>query len=1190
MELLNRIVLGGNAGTFPERGFYAVDKSKLGNPDYDPQFFEAFPSLWANAYAFQKAVEPPRRRDPVAVEEWGVLFFLHFFGVLHLETYDSEKIIQEYDGDLWTAINGTYLDHELPAVKLLKTSDGVVVGGYYPKVVFFPSRGRSAWRSSKSLLLYLKEEETRLSWQKCMKNLRPDQAAINRFYARLRAIAQAALEGDIRDALVSFIQTEPLFEHAYWELEELKLDPGLWPPYDEPTPEKLLKDYPLQKTHDGKRTFYLVSGFPYPSDWMAAPIGKGMPAPLDYTKANDSALHVDFSGRSIMCSLSDGDRIVFLRDLFLSDPTYACVLDNQTSGRVPMSVAFHKITVLDGKGDFAQRNKGKVVVSLAPIRREFLHEFPEILSEPNKSVKSRIFVERDKPEVEWFLNIKDREIRWSSKLDEKPKLPASLVSVWPPKVSRDWRLYVARGIGSKEDTGRWTLIDENGQAAVIYELEENEYVAVLNDTSKANRPRAMLVNDPKGGERGVLFLKPLEDATIGQLRKATLSVDFGTSNTCMVHKVHGIERERPEPVIFNLKPLILWGEIPERLELGPGFAPFDWGGEKGFFPTVLFVRRASTDLANVKLEQLELKHLFQVAIPGLHRGLKDREYLDQNQGIWEPHVDLKWELRPQSPYRLLFLWLSLVYAHAEVFFRYDAAVEDYVFTYPLALPNPQRKHFHTEAKSAIRNARRHCYGRTDPDNIDDHYREIDESSAIARSAFAAGNPQSVEVFIDLGGGTADIAVRHHAEYLMLDSIRLAGMTFFKFAERNFPRRNERERDIDGASEFRQRLALLLQNEEKELAIEDMREDIPLGTFYALTVNHLDDREFAKREEMVLHRGMGKVSYQRYRAQSLFRHVIAYALLQACAAIVNGKISLSTGITIVLGGNAWALLMFAGFRRSNSILKKETRDILDLLKKHLKANLSKDPEYKDRVPYIEQLNVFDLKLLNENQISEAKIALARGALLLAQTDRRANDGDQEEQAPFTGITFDTVRVNGLEPPVKIRWFDRWRFEDLAEIVNKKRREDQRGDSGKTESGDVLGLNTIQSLKIEYPDRAGNGVRALDPVLEAFAQICNAQNFGADQLEEQEWHEINSRLIEGGEYLDERPQPRYAPVNVFLSKILYSEDEGQRYMDLLAELNLNPKTKPETKMKSKEVEEKGKKSGEERDRSHVEGYGA
>lgn len=1149
MELLNRIVLGPNAGTFQERVFVGVDKAKLGNPEYDPQFFEAFPSLWANAYAFQKAIEAPRSRDQGAIEEWVSLFFLYFFGVLHLETYDSERITQEYDEDLWTALSGTYLDHELPAVRLLRTSDGAVVGGYYPKVVFFPSRGRSSWQSSKSLRLYL--QGGKLSWQKCKDNLLTEQNAINRFYGRLSAIAQAALEGDIRDALVSFITQEPIFENAYSPLEHVEIDPDRWSPYNEPNEEKLLACYPLQTIRDGVRYYYLVSGFPHLADWMSAPIAPGMPAPVDYTMASPVTLRVDFGGRSFNCALKPGEKIVFLRNLFLPRESFGCVLESDQTVRISKASSFHKIlVVLEGKKKFAQDNNGKILLCLAPLTGEFVEAFPEVLSEQDKRVRARLRSDSDVAQVDWSITILNREVNWSSIVNVQNKLSDSLVSVWPAKAADDWRLYVARGTGALEDAGRWTLVDENGTRGVVHKLSDDEYVSVLNDERRPNRPRAMLLKDAADAERGILFMtrSPYDDVSVGKLKKATLAVDFGTSNTCIAAKVHGDLADPPQPIIFSQAPAVWWGEILETTDTTPVFAPFQWGGKKGFFPTVLLVRRTATGLANVTPENLKVENLFSAAIPGIHGALNNRQYVRPNS-TWEIHSNLKWQLNPESPYRSLFLWLSLIYAHAEVRFRQKAEAEDYVFTVPLALPEKHRLDFDTEAKRIVESTRRLCYGERGAGDVESRYYAVDESSAIAKSALAPGNPDSLEVFIDLGGGTADIAIRHDTECVVLDSIPVAGAAFFKFANKNFS--PPTWYDPLGADDFAKSLSLLLPEsfkpEDPRLreVFRETSELIPLANYYTLLVNPLDDLEFKRRERKVLDHGMGRASFQKFWTQSLLRHVIAYALLQACAAIVNRQSPVSKGITLKLAGNAWALMMFAGLNRTSDVLMKESKDILEILK----LRLSEHPETKQLLHKMkDSLRIFSVDLLNERVIGEGKTALARGAILLALEGSLNQEGSVGGPKAFAGVTLPEVRIND-DGPISIRWCDRWQHEDFA----LKLRQASPDSDAEADSEGVLGLREMR-LAIGGTREKDASIKPLDPLLEGFVQLCNVKNFKEAQLLPEEWHQINSRLLNADQYVDNNLNPSQPPVSVFLSKILYSENDEYPYMEKLAIRNL------------------------------------
>lgn len=1120
MEFLNTIILGSQAGIFGERVFDPVEKDKIGNPAYDPQFFEAFPTLWANAYAFQKSIESPDDRDQTDIEEWVCLFLLYFFQILHLEPYPKEVLEKNFDKDLWQAASGTYPEADLSTLKVLKASGGVIVGAYYPTVVFFPSRGRAFWQNSPTLRLYL--DGTKLSWERCKENLLTEANATNRFHSLLRGIANFALEGELRNALDAFCDGDPVLQVATQEKPQmLTQDPSEWVLLGRPTPKELLENYPLKQRRGTKTIYYLVSGMQPLSGWMTAAIGPGMPAPVDYTEAGERRIVVQFPDRPVECEIEEEDQIVPLKKLLLYDHTYTCGIPKQSDTRASMVRSFHKLEVRDDRGVFATL-EGKTAVCLAPLRCEFLEHFPEVLQNPERAVRARRSQTRD--EIDWTFTILGKEINWPARLVHATELPHSSFALWPPKMSQTWHFYVARGTGKKKESGRWFLVDERGKEGTNIEMYENEhegeseeYVSILMDSQAANRPMALHLKDEANRERGVLFLNRLEDKSAEPLRSASLAVDFGTSNTCIAYTVETIQPQ-PEPLIFELSPKMLWGDLPEAELETPGFIPFQWGGAKGFYPSVLFTRRWA-HIKEVKREDIQVKHLFQAAIPGLHKRLHQRVYRGGLTDIWLPHENLKWKLGSKEPYRSLFLWLSLLYAHAEIFFKHNAKVENYVFTFPLALPDEERKYFHKDAKSGITKTRQHCYGDRSGDG--EYSDNVDESTAIARSTQAFGLPTAVEVFIDLGGGTADVAIRHNGKNLVLESIRLAGKTFFQFARKNFD-----PPQLCGAPRFRSHLGQLLENDDRELDMKGVVYDDPLGTYYSLLINLLDDGQFREKETIILGNTMGTPSYQKYRSQLFFRHVIAYALLQACAAVVDKKLTLKDGLRLTLGGNAWALMMFAEFRRSKQELKKESEEILGVLKDHLLSYVTEDEKQ-----FVEQLHVFDIQLLNEQDLSEAKTAVAKGALLDLERDSLRTETSEESARPYTGITMKNLRINRLDRTITVRWCDRWAFETLKEKLP-----------------DSKGLSQIESIEFEPLE---NYRGPLDPLLSIFTCLGNIAGYNIDQMQPEVWFKINALLHRGDAYLENR-KPKYAPVNYFLCSVLYPERDHD-YLDELAEGN-------------------------------------
>jgi hypothetical protein len=1115
-EFLNAGILGGGAGVPEKRGFRAVITDYIGSPEYDARYFETFPTAWASAYAFQKSLETEEKPGvaddkvaAVATEEWASLFLLHYFGPAHLKEYSQEILRNEYDKDLWLALSGTYPNarESSPAtIKMLETDEGTVVGAYYPETIFFPSRGRGSWVADKMLQKYL--VGTRLSWELCSKSLLTNEQETNDFQAHLRRVANTLPSKKFKDRLNAFCDKN--FTELVQSTDRLDADPLRWevPGNKAPEPEEFLEKYPLRRMNkDGGYNYYLVYGMPQPSPWMMTPVQSGWPPPYQYRKTGGSEITVQFAGKNIACQLKEDDKIISLKDLFLTDAPYWCKVSRASDSYTSRIKSLHKIELRD-----PVLTPNDVAVCLAPVKREFVEHFPEVF----KNLRNVFGVPNlQRPSVEWTFPVLGREVKWITNPMGSTELPNTSLAIWPPRASWRWKLYVIHGFGSKESSGRWYLIDEEGSKGMNVELEEGEeYVSILQSTGPApNRPKALLLYDNSERERGILFLTDADEQNVDRENPATLAVDFGTSNTCLAYK-------RADSIIlkFKLSPEMIWGK-PRGLE-NPGFVPSSWGGVKGFYPTLLLSRRSNDRLGELRPEDIQAEHLFMVDIAGLHGNeMEERLFDGRFDALWQHHSNMKWDLDIRTPWRSLFLGLSLLYAHAEVFFTgsQGAEINQYVFTFPLAFSETDRKGFHTVAQEVIRKIRQFCYGEQ-PDPQSDNFKYIetvDESTAIARSARVGAASTTMEVFVDVGGGTADIAIRHGSDFLVLDSLRVAGNTFFRFARKNF------EQDLEGASEFKKHLARVLiknpDNLNKEL--EFRNRSLDLSTFYSLAINSLSDETFKKREAKVIQEGMGKSSYQGYRTRLFFRHLLAYALLQACAAAVDSKSSPEDGIKLILGGNAWGLMLFAEMKRDSRKLKEEAQQILKLLKKQLADSVTEDERQ-----YLEGLEVFGVELLNETNLSKAKTDVAVGALN-ADYDRR---NDTDATLPYSGITVKNLRINKFEPTT-ISWRDRWGFEEF------KRK---------------LGfMDQITSTQFEQP----RGLKTpLDPVLSVFTYLGNVSSNAEDNMPGETWRDINAELCENIARLKGN-RLKASPINYFLSTILYPEDEQRDFLDTLAKEN-------------------------------------
>jgi hypothetical protein len=1109
---LNESILGGNAGLEQSRNFQALSVAR---PEYNARFFEAFPTMWATSYAFQKRLEAG---DRTTIEEWVCLFLLHNFGIGHIAPFRKELLEAQYDKDLWPALSGTYPGMErLADVKLLRTDNGTILGACYPSVIFFPSRGRHTWTDDSLLKRYLEDSE--LSWAKCSERLLKDDAARAKFHLHLRRIP---LEGVYFNTLHNFCQ-ETFGQAPPTDEAQLSGDPSQWPLAngllaDEPvSPQTFLQNYPLKRKNDREgTTYYLVTGMPPTSDgWMTTSILPGLPSPSQYRKTSDGEITVEFRGERVACTLDFGDNVVLLKDCLIANPAMCGI---RTEAQAMKVRNLHKLSA-DGRGICSSLKTGDTLaVLLAPVNDLFLKHFPEVVADPER-YNMKATRSRSDDDVSWGFLIEGKEIVWHTQPEYLTELPNATVALWPPRVSPEWNLYAAYGTGArKEVCGRWVLVGEHGASNTNPELDADEYLSLLHGEKEPDRPRALLLRDSNGTAEGVLFLK-LPEEPVTELRRAKLSVDFGTSNTCLAYEAGG----QPASLMFKLTPEMLWGEASE-LET-PGFVPFRWGGKDGFYPTVLLSRPGDWGAEEIRGD-FKPEHLFRVDIPGLHKGIERALYLGDYNTSWNLIGDMKWDPDSRKAWRSLFLGLSMLYAHAELFFNHGAKVHEYVFTYPLAFSQDEAQLFIDDAKQTTNKIRQFCYV-NGQDVGKDKFHAIDESTAVARFVEAPPNTETLELFLDTGGGTTDIALRHGSDFLVLDSIKVAGRTFFQFAQINF------EREMRGGSQFKKHLGNLLQDtQDQELAIANNR--LELGTFYSLAINRLDDDTFRRKEESILPgrkesggaqstRGMGSYSFQRYRTRLFFQHMLAYALLQACAAAVDKELDVRNGIKLVLGGNAWGLMLFGELRRSTETLEELSTEILDLIKRNLTENL---PERKR--PFLTNLRIADIVLLNKEKLSEAKTAVARGALtdLEASGDGQLR-GSQDAQA-YSGLTLSQLSVNNLTP-FDLFWHDLWGMKGLKEKTGKR-------------VGEIQSFEFTRSRDLQSPN----------PVLSIFTSLGNIADVEKDLLPEQEWVNINSKLQERTSYVN-KDELRSAPINNFISEVLYPAKKDHRYLNVLAAKN-------------------------------------
>jgi hypothetical protein len=230
-----------------------------------------------------------------------------------------------------------------------------------------------------------------------------------------------------------------------------------------------------------------------------------------------------------------------------------------------------------------------------------------------------------------------------------------------------------------------------------------------------------------------------------------------------------------------------------------------------------------------------------------------------------------------------------------------------------------------------------------------------------------------------------------------------------------------------------------------------------------------------------------------------------------------------GIKLVLGGNAWGLMVFGEMSRSTETLEELAIEILDLIKRNLTEDL---PENKR--PFLTNLRIAEIVLLNKEKLSEAKTAVARGALTdLDIGDTEQPRGNQDVQA-YAGITLRQLSINKLTP-FDLLWHDLWGSKGFKEKTRKR-------------VGEIQSFEFTRSRDLDQPNS----------VLSIFTSLGNSADAETDLTPEQEWVNINSRLQEHSSYVH-ADELKTAPINSFISEVLYPEKKDHRFLNVLAAKN-------------------------------------
>jgi hypothetical protein len=613
--------------------------------------------------------------------------------------------------------------------------------------------------------------------------------------------------------------------------------------------------------------------------------------------------------------------------------------------------------------------------------------------------------------------------------------------------------------------------------------------------------------------RGVFFLRSLSE--VGAIAgSADLGFDFGTSNTCLAYKLSGTDRAKV--LKFTLTPKMVWGRTPTEL---PGFVPFRWH-DKDFFSTILMSDAGKHDFEVIQAANIKPSDLFlDIDIPTLHLGLKEPLALGKFAQSWNIHHDLKW--KQPAILRDLFLSLTLLFAHAELLFNetHRYKVNKCVFTFPLAFDNSRLTTFHSKTRDVYQRVYQMCYAKPPQD----HCGFMSESEAVAASQPAT--EANVDLFIDIGGGSTDIAVSYpKSGFNALDSVELAGNKFFELIWQHFSGKEASNKQL------RTDLSLLLTGQKQELTITKENENYlekigGLGSFYSFLISERSQSDLAESERQV--REVGTEYYQHFRSRWFYEHVLTYGLIQACAAALSAK-ELPRDIRILCTGNGWGMLTLAKWEKTKHQIQELAEGILDLLKDKLRG---RPGVAEDR---LNNLQIGEIAFIGEEGSNAAqgirytaKSAVACGAID-SDGHRTAVAGDPSS---FTGLTLDRVTVGDERGTVSVarEWKDRWEFKSFADPLRKEI--------------DSATLTQIDKFEFTIKDSAA----PFDPLLKIFFNTYQLDKSWVERM----WRDLNDMTLIPRAYTAQSSRMPPSPLNRFLAEALYGKTRSNLH-DLAAKL--------------------------------------
>ncbi len=348
--------------------------------------------------------------------------------------------------------------------------------------------------------------------------------------------------------------------------------------------------------------------------------------------------------------------------------------------------------------------------------------------------------------------------------------------VWPNLKLKRWKYYLA-GLCGSGPAGA-ALVEEDRLRAATRSDDDTEWHRIdgiqsggtARVSALAERPSWVLLEliDPKSRDvraGGVFQVAPPSEA--GDTVEARFGLDFGTSNTCVavegyMTSVGTTAQLLPEVSETDWNLYLIRGGVEPRAPLGPDLwpSPHGFGSSGDLLPSELIFQRAKRDMAALLVDAPAWRYGIDFGVPGAN---VSPQFVESDYAL----SDFKWHhmllksnalfankiVELQAHY--LFAVLAWAYVRAAITSNQASPSVTVLYSYPLSFSGEDLKRL----KESAARAQAALSKLTGVDFRLDA--SVDESTAAANAADIELEA-NVLVYLDMGGGSTDIAVKMHA--------------------------------------------------------------------------------------------------------------------------------------------------------------------------------------------------------------------------------------------------------------------------------------------------------------------------------------------------------------------------------------------------------------------------------------------